>query len=96
MKINYQNENIIDDSIYIHDSVFESIVYNYNDDSIFVVCVDYYKDKRKKILFKNVIYMESVSCDFWMKDQKEISNWELIDGKPNLNKLLHSEDNKKI
>ena len=31
MKIDYKNKNIINDEIYIHDSIFEGFYYDYED-----------------------------------------------------------------
>lgn len=64
MKINWENRSEIN-SLYIHDSTFEGLVYDYANRQILLKCINYYAKKKFDIIFENVIFCNIQSCNFW-------------------------------
>ena len=64
VKINWENRREIN-SLYIHDSTFEGLAYDYANRHILLKCINYYEKKNFDIIFENVIFCNIQSCNFW-------------------------------
>lgn len=64
MIINCDNIGLLDD-IYVHDSIFESISYLYDEKSLCIVMKNQFVNKRYRIEFKQVKYISMQMLQLW-------------------------------
>lgn len=75
MKIDKSNCKIINSKeIYIHDAIFNDVVFNYQKKALYV----FIQNKNKIIEFHNVIGFDMTSCDYW-GDDPFVFDWEYND-----------------
>lgn len=64
MRYDYNNSESIND-IYIHDSIFKGLFYDYEERKIKFSCNNFYLKKLFNLFFYNVIFFRVQSCMFW-------------------------------
>ena len=64
MRFTYENRKEIEKQ-YIHDSEFTGFEYDYDKREIRLFCDNYYQNERNRLFFRNVIFCEMQSCEFW-------------------------------
>lgn len=74
MRFTYQNRKEIDNQ-YIHDSQFMGFEYDYDKREIRIFCDNYYVHKRNRLFFRNVIFLEMQSCEFWGMGNSILEIW---------------------
>lgn len=78
MKITYQNKNVIEENISIHDALFEGFTYNYDNKCIHLCVNEYHNGIKFNMNFVNVYGMEMFSYDAWGPGYN-IMEWILVD-----------------
>ncbi len=96
MVISNANKSIIKTDVYVHDSVFEGMNYNYENREINMKCDNAYLKKKFFFHFYDVIYFEIQSCEFWCPGPN-INDWIIPDQELKLEELqaiqkAHSSD----
>lgn len=86
MKINWENRKNLDE-LYIHDSIVECMEYDYNNRTIRFICSNVYLKKIFDFTFKNVIFCNIQSCNFW-GEGKHILVVYLEENEEQLEKLM--------
>lgn len=73
------NENpYISEEIYLHDSVFDDIIYNYLNRTIEISFNSYFLKKTYNFTFKNVLCLSVQSCELWGPSDR-VAAWEIMD-----------------
>lgn len=74
MEFTYENRKEIEKQ-YIHDSEFTGFEYDYDKREIRIFCDNYYPNERNRLFFKNVIFCEMQSCEFWGMGNRILEIW---------------------
>ena len=86
MIINKSNQMTISD-LYIHDSIFENLIYEHEGRNVRIEVDNYELKKHFSISFCNIIYMELTGAQFWGFGRM-IFDWEVIINDEKLNELI--------
>lgn len=82
MRIDYTNKEIIDNEIYVHDSIFEGFLYKSTEKQLLVEFKNDYLEKTFNIQFYNVLILNCEMCEFWE------NHLTYLIGKPLMMKIL--------
>ena len=93
MRIDYKNKKIIDEEIYIHDSIFYGFLYDNDEKTLLLKLKNYCLHKTFKLKFVNVLALNCEMCQFWSYTNG-ILNWETVDEEQLKNKILEEEKEK--
>lgn len=85
MIINFTNKIEID-NYYVHDSIIEEYMYNYEKKEIKMTILNYNQKIKHTFIFKEVYYCEIIGIDSWGKSL-DILDWELIENDSKINEL---------
>ena len=93
MKIDINNKDLIEESIYVHDIIFKNVVFDYEDKRLIVTLERDFADKGKyAIEFCNVIGYNMQSCGCW-SDSVYVLDWEVSDDRELIDVLLSQQNN---
>lgn len=96
MKIDYKNKNVINDEIYIHDSIFEGFSYKEEEKKIVIELENYCLKKSFKLQFCNALIFNCEMCEFWGKSPN-ILDWEVSKDEPLIQKMKKKQkDNNEL
>lgn len=96
MRIDYTNKEIIDNEIYVHDSIFEGFLYKSTEKQLLVEFKNDYLEKTFNIQFYNVLILNCEMCEFWGKSP-HILNWETSDDENLIKEMKKKQnDNKEL